>query len=296
MKRRVMLVVRTPADESRLDGLRETVSALRGDGHRITVRMTFEAGDARRFARGAALRGMDLVIAAGGDGTVNEVVNGLTAASQDTALGVVPLGTANDFARGLGLPMDANDALRLAVTGRAVPVDIATVNRRAFINVSTGGFGAAATRSVSRTFKRRLGTVAYLMSSARKLVQMEPARAVFRAEGEVVHDGTFVFFAVGNSRLTGGGMRIAPRADTDDGKLDLIVVGGVGRLGFLRLLPRLRAGTHLSHPAVRHYRADSFEVLLNDPVRVNADGEPVAGRSFRYELLGRTLRVVVPDC
>jgi diacylglycerol kinase (ATP) len=174
-----------------------------------------------------------------------------------------------------------------------VPVDVARVNRRCFINVSTGGFGADATRGASRMAKRRLGALAYLVHGARRLMDFEPSPARFVVDGEVVHDGPFIFFAVGNARWTGGGTRVTPRADHGDGKLDVVVVTGDSRLDFLTLLPDLRAGTHLESPDVRYLRASVFEVESAARIPVNADGETVAGRSFRYSLDEVRLPVMV---
>jgi len=295
MGRRIALVIRPPSDESRLAELRRAVMALRREGHRVGVRMTFEGGDARRYARAAALGGCEVVAAAGGDGTVNEVVNGLASVESETALAVIPFGTANDFAKGLGVPTDIAAALRVAAEGVSVPVDVARVNRRCFINVSTGGFGAEASQSANREVKKRLGRLAYVLGGAQKLVDFEPGHAVFRADGRVVHDGPFVFFAVGNASLTGGGTRIAPRAEVTDGQLDITIVCGVSRLDFLALLPDLRAGTHMESPDVMYLRAHRFDVEAREPVTVNADGELVAGEhTFRYDVLNRALPIMKP--
>jgi lipid kinase YegS len=288
-----MIVLRPSPDESRMDELRAAVDALRARGHRVRVRMTFEAGDARRFARGAALGGCDVVVAAGGDGTLNQVVNGLAAAGTRTALAVLPLGTANDFARTLKLPDDLAGALRLSAEGGTEEVDVARVNRRCFINVSTGGFGAAATQEASRSVKRRLGVLAYVLNGARTLMDFEAGSAVFRADGRVVHSGRFIFFAVGNARWTGGGTRVTPHADPGDGRLDIVVVRGGSRVQLLKLLPALWAGSHLDSPDVTYLRANTFEVEAGTRIPVNADGELVAGRHFRYGLLQRTIPVVV---
>jgi len=292
MTRKITLVIRPPTEESRTEELRAAVAQLRAEGHRITVRMTFEAGDARRFARGAALSGCDVVAAAGGDGTVNEVVNGLAFTERKVALAVIPMGTANDFARGLRLPLDAMSALRIAAEGKPEEVDVARVNRRCFINVSIGGFGADATQEASRAEKRLLGGVSYLIRGAQKLIQFEPGNAAFHVDDALVHDGDFVFFAVGNASLTGGGTRIAPRAEVGDGKLDVVVARGMSRLDFLSLLPDLRAGTHLESPHVSYFQASKFEVQTRTPVSVNADGEAVAGESFVYDLLEWPLSVM----
>jgi diacylglycerol kinase family enzyme len=117
--------------------------------------------------------------------------------------------------------------------------------------------------------------------------------ATFKADGRVIHSGPFVFFAVGNARWTGGGTRVAPRADPGDGKLDIVVVCGESKLAFMKLLPHLRAGTHLQSPDVTYLRADTLSVETGSVIEVNADGEPVAGRRFRYNLLERPIPVIV---
>lgn len=292
MKRRIAVIVRPPTDEARLEELRDAVEALRADGHRVSVRLTFEAGDARRYARAAARAGCDVVTAAGGDGTVNEVVNGLARVRGSTSLGLVPIGTANDFASSLGIPEEIEAALRLAAEGTSRPVDIARVNRRCFINVSTGGFGVDASQTTGRGLKKRLGGLAYVLSGVENMVTFEEHVAAFRVNGELVHDGGFIFFAVGNARRTGGGTPLTPLANVGDGRLDIMLVHEMSRLQFMALLPELRAGTHLDNPHVSYFRADTLEVYPRSPLHVNADGEHVAGNAFSYDILPRPLHVV----
>lgn len=291
---RIALVVKPPADDARLDELRRVVESLRAAGHQVRARLTFERDDACRFARRAARSRCDLVVAAGGDGTINEVVNGLATSSWQPRLGVVPFGTANDFATGLGIPADPGAALAVAVTGKVVEADVGVVNERCFINVSTGGFGAEATKQVPAHRKRALGRFAYVLAGARRLLRWAPSRASFRADGRLIHEGRFVFFAVGNGRRTGGGTRVTPRAEFGDGRLDVTVVGDVSRLDFLSLLPDLRAGTHLESPDVLYLRAQRLEVAAAAPLAVNADGEALQGSRFEYRLLPRPLSLMVP--
>ena len=126
--------------------LRDAVEAVRADGHQVEVRVTWEAGDSALFAAEAAKEGIDIVIAGGGDGTVNEVVNGLVQVEgHASALGVIPLGTANDFARSAGIPLQLEAALRVAVETESVTVDVGRSGDRAFINVATGVFGTEVT-------------------------------------------------------------------------------------------------------------------------------------------------------
>lgn len=291
---RIELITRANGDSDCMEVLREAVSKWREDGHRVRPRVTFEAGDARRFAR-AARRRADLLVVAGGDGTLNEVVNGLARKGRRPRLAVVPAGTANDFATGIGLPTDDLDAcLRIATTGRAVPVDIARANGRAFINVSVGGLGTYATRDASPETKRLLGPLAYMLRGAKEIAGATPERARFRADRDVVYDGEFLFFAVGNGRLTGGGTPIAPAADHSDGRIDLVVLKSVPRLELMRLLPAIRAGEHDEHPEVLYVQAREVDVRVEGEMAVNVDGEPVDASRLRYRATGEVVEVMMP--
>lgn len=292
---RIVLIVK-PTDSVRMDALRAGVERLRRADHAVHVRVTFEGRDARRFARAAARRGADLVIAAGGDGTVNGVVSGLMGARAPLPrLAVVPLGTANDFARGRGIPLDVAAALEVALEGRVEEIDVGRVNRRWFINVSTGGFGVAATQAASGRLKRRLGGLAYVFTGARMLLRLRPQHACFLVDGRTVHDGPFVFFAIANAVRTGGGTRVAPRADVRDGRLDLSVARTSSRLDFLSLLPDLRAGTQLESPDVLYLRGERVEVRAASPLAVNIDGEPLRARRLVYTLHPQSLEMMLPQ-
>jgi diacylglycerol kinase (ATP) len=291
---RIAVVIRPPADEGRLEELRAAVAGLREQGHHIRGFLTFEAGDAARFARLAARRGYEVVVAAGGDGTINEVVNGLARLPSPPRLAVVPLGTANDFAGGLHLPQETAAALAVAVSGVPREVDVPRLNGRYFINVSTGGFGAEATKAAAPRAKRWLGPLAYFLSGARRLVSLEPCHARFEADGRVVYDGPFTFFAVGNSRSTGGGAQVTPCANVADGKLDVMIMGRVSRLQLISLLPHLKAGTHLRSPAVQYLRTEALTVTATAPLSVNADGEAMRETAFRYSVGERRLQLMLP--
>lgn len=301
----ITLVLNTGSTEV-VDALREVVARLREAGHTVSPRLTFEGGDARRFACEAAEAGVDLVIAGGGDGTVNEVANGLhdcidraAERGDDTPrlprLGVIPLGTGNDLAGALGLPMEPDQAVAVAMAGTPLRADVAEVNGRRFLNVSTGGLGAEATEEASEESKRVLGSLAYVVSGVRKYVQGDLPSARFTADGEVVHDGPFSVFAVGNSRRTGGGNWLTPRADLSDGLLDLCIVGEVSRVDFLTLAPQLRAGTHLDHPAVLYRQVRTVKVESDTELHVNADGEPLRGDCFDYALSPHQVELMVAE-
>ena len=295
---RISLVINSSSPDA-VEALRGVVETLREEGHEVAPRLTFEKGDGRRFAREAAAAGFGLVIAAGGDGTINEVANGLhehlaDGASGAPSLGIVPLGTANDLAGALGIPADPREAVLAAVRGRAVPLDVGTVNGECFVNVSTGGVGAEATEEASDEVKRRLGTLAYFLTGVKKLVTLEMPAARFTGGG-LLHDGPFLVFAVGNSVRTGGGNLLTPRADMADGLLDVCIVREVPRTELLGLLPELRAGEHLDHPAVIYRQVRELRVESEEELSVNVDGEPLGGKVLHYSVSPHQLTVSVPE-
>ncbi len=278
-----------------LERLRAVVASLRASGHEVWPRLTFETGDAVRMARACARAGADLVVAAGGDGTLNEVVNGLMLKpGWPGRVGLIPTGTANDFAAGMEIPADPEEALDVALRGRPREVDVGRVNERYFVNVSTGGFGAAATEEAGPETKRLLGPWAYVITGVKQFSDLRPAMARFEGPEGVAHEGEVLLFAVGNARRTGGGSMLTPRAELDDGLLDVMIVPGMPRLDFLALLPDLRAGTHVDSPDVIYLRATELRVESDEALSVNADGEPLRGRRFDYGLERRALRFMAP--
>src|SRR3954469_23306502 len=160
------------------EGVRHLVDWVRAKGHFVEPLVTFEAGEATAQAADAARRGVDVVAAAGGDGTINEVVNGLD--GYDVPLGIIPLGTANDFARQVGIPADADHAMDVILQPKPRRLDTGSLNGRRFLNVLTAGVGAEATAETPAEMKESLGPLAYAVSGVRKFADFEPYRASFR--------------------------------------------------------------------------------------------------------------------
>lgn len=291
----ITLIARAGEDADCLELLRNTVAEWRRAGHDVRARATFEAGDAKRFASGAR-RWADLLVVAGGDGTLNEVANGLAArGSMRPRMAIVPMGTANDLAAGLGLPEDPEACLDVALHGRVQRVDVAMVNRHAFLNVSVGGMGATATRDATSTEKRFLGPIAYLLRGARAVAEATPVSGRFRLDGKEAFRGDFLFFAIGNGRRTGGGTEIAPDAETDDGRLDVVILTAVPKVELMRLLPEIRAGEHLADPAVFYRQARTVDIRLAESLAVNVDGEELEeSRRLRYRDTRQHIEFMVP--
>lgn len=293
---KIDLIINT-ADTVVMQRLRERTAALRGQGHDVQARVTFEGGDATRFARDAVDRGADLVVSAGGDGTLNEVVNGIlppvgTPPPQALPrLGIVPLGTGNDFAAFAGVPEDPDEALTAAIERPDHRIDVGVVNGRYFVNVSSGGLGAAATEETPDRAKRLLGAAAYLVTGVRTFAALDPVRARFTTGGETIFEGPLLFFAVGNGARAGGGNWITPRADPGDGLLDLCIVGEMGRAELLRILPELRAGEHLDNEHVIYRTVSDLVIEPLSELTVNVDGEPIDAAVLEYSVLPGALRL-----
>ncbi|MBV9774346.1 MAG: lipid kinase YegS, partial [Gemmatimonadetes bacterium] len=174
-------------------------------------------------------------------------------------------------------------------------IDVALVNGTPFLNVSTGGLGAEATEEAPVEVKRLLGPLAYFVTGVKKFVALNPSHARFTdGGGSSLYDGPFLIFAVGNCRRTGGGNRLTPRADPGDGLLDVCVVGEMPRRDLLTLLPDLRAGRHLEHPAVVYRQVRELRVESEEELSVNVDGEPIGGRILSYTLSPHRIELSLP--
>jgi lipid kinase YegS len=275
-----------------LPEVRHLVQWVRDKGVKVTPRVTWEAGDATTFAREAVRAGaVDAVVAVGGDGTINEVVNGLVGTG--VPLGVIPIGTANDFARQMGIPADADHAMDVILRQPARAIDVGEMNGRAFLNVSTGGIGAETTQETSSQSKERLGALAYALTGMKKLGAMRPRRAWFAGPG-FEYRGEWLVFAVGNGRVTGGGTIVTPNASLEDGLLDVCIIEAIPRAEFARLTLLLRKGEHLGHPAVRYAQLPELTVESSRAMAVNLDGEAVNSRRLRYRAIKGGLLVHLP--
>jgi diacylglycerol kinase (ATP) len=269
---------------------RHMVEWVRERGHAVQALVTFSRGDAEALARDAARAGADVVVAVGGDGTLNEVVNGLD--GFDTPLGVVPLGTANDFARQAGIPPDADHAMDVILLRKPMRMDTASLNGRRFLNVSAGGIGAEATAETPSQAKASLGPLAYAIAGLRKLGDFTPGHAVFTGGGYVL-DCDFLLFAVGSGLATGGGALVTPHASTTDGLFDLCVVEGMSRRDFARVAVKLRRGEHVGHKGVHYVRLPDLVIDSSHPISVNVDGEISNASRLHYRARAKDLNVHV---
>jgi len=288
-RRHIALVIHGARAE--LPGLRKLIEWMRAKGHIVRPRVTWEPDDGAVFAREAIAAGADTIVALGGDGTINEVVNGIEGTS--VALGIIPVGTANDFARQAGIPDDPSAAMDIILRRKPVIIDTAAMNGRRFLNVSSGGIGAEATAETPADAKASLGPLAYFISGLRKLAGYEPQRALFEAPS-IRFEDDFLLFAVGNARATGGGTLVTPRASVRDGLLDVCIVSAMPRKEFAKLVLRVKRGDHLESEGVRYLQVPWFRVTSRTAVTVNVDGETTELRQARYEARPRDLLIHLP--
>jgi lipid kinase YegS len=277
------------------DALRAAIARQRALRHRIDVRVTREREDARRFVSEASQ--VDLLIAGGGDGTLNEVVHGLMDLSkaERPTLGIVPLGTANDFANGCGIPRDPKKALSLCMKGEAVPIDVGKANDHWFINAASSGFGAEITATTSPELKRLLGPAAYTVMGAILAINLHHYQRRLALPGREI-TGSGLVAIVGNGRQTGGGIQVAPRACIDDGLLDVLVVREISPTALLAVARELQQlptdGEYISY-----WQTPWLEVYPEEAIPVSLDGEPLRFSTVRYEAIPKAIQLILPpDC
>lgn len=254
-------------------------------------------GDGERLAREAAAAGAALVVAVGGDGTLNEVVNGVRGANTATMVGAVLTGRGCDACRNFGVPRDPAAAVRALADGRDARFDLGRAEwadgRRRWFAISAGaGFDAAVAKRAAG-FRAR-GAVSYVVAVLASLHAHRPALAVLEVDGLREPPAPITLAVAANARYFGGGMKIAPDADAADGALDLVVVGEVGRLELLRWLPSIFTGGHLAHPRIGVRRVRRVTIDAPSPLPTHVDGEPAGVTPVTLTVEPGALRLRVP--
>ena len=234
-----------------------------------------------------------MVVAAGGDGTICEVVNGLV--NSGTVLGILPLGTGNDFARAVGLSGDLDLAARTLACGDPRPVDLGRIGDRHFINIAGCGFDAVVAKRVNRGFRWLRGTGAYVAAVLQSLATFRPAEMRITVDGEPMNVRAMLC-CVANTQTYGGGMRVAPFARFDDGLLDVCILREAGILEFLRAFPTVFAGAHVNHPKFWTQQARRVTIESDRPLPILVDGDVTHETPAAFEVAPAAVRVMMPPC
>jgi YegS/Rv2252/BmrU family lipid kinase len=245
---------------------------------------------ARDLARGAAAAG-EVAVAFGGDGLVGAVAGALS--GTDGVLGVLPGGRGNDFARALGIPLEPVAACEVLHTGVVRSLDLGLVDSRTFIGIASCGFDSVANRIANDTRLVR-GNLVYAYGALRALVGWKPATFTIELDDGQRRSVSGYTVAAANSKAYGGGMMMAPEASLEDGLLDIVIVGDVPRLRFLRLLPTVFNGEHVRQPNVEVLRAASARISASRPFTMYADGDPIAELPVTVSALRAAIRTIVP--
>jgi len=266
--------------------VRKAVLAQRDRGWTLDVRVTWEAGDAQRLVTEALAAGYTHVVAGGGDGTLRDVAEAMGHAGTEASLALLPLGTANDFAKAAGVSLEPAEALAL-LDQPARPIDLGRVGDQLFLNMATGGFGSQVTANTSEDLKKVLGAAAYLFTGLSRFSELQAASV--ELTGPDFHwQGDLLALGIGNGRQAGGGQVLCGEAVVDDGLLDVAILPAPQEVvGALR---DLLAGEGLFVRA----RLPWVEIKSSQGLDINLDGEPLQGDSLRFESLPAALRLHLP--
>ncbi len=275
--------------------VKEAVKTVRREGVKLRVLIPWNKSEKPKVVREALARGAERIIAGGGDGTINAVARALVGEGREkpkATLGVLPLGTANDFARGCGLPSDDHtECLRIACTRDARAMDVGKANNRFFINVASAGFGAEITATTPIELKKKLGGTAYSLVGLTKMFNLAPYTGRLRIPGEDPLDGEMLFMAVGNNRYAGGGFDVAPQARVDDGLLDLAAVRHPKSFNLTQLNRELEDPMNPKNEFLFYRQLPQFIIEADEKLHCNLDGEPILKKRLAFSILPQHLGV-----
>jgi len=270
--------------------VRSAVERKREQGWELAVRLTWEAGDAQRLVTEALAAGYPQLIAGGGDGTLRDIAEAMAGQASEASLVLLPLGTANDFARAAGVPLEPEAALDL-LDVQPHAIDLGEVGGQVFLNMATGGFGSQVTANTSEDLKKVLGGAAYLFTGLSRFSELHAAYG--ELQGPDFHwRGELLALGIGNGRQAGGGHVLCPNALADDGLLDISILPAPQEVvGTLKDL--LAGGFGLDNMFVRA-RLPWVEIKVSEGLDINLDGEPLKGNSLRFCARPAALRVHLP--
>lgn len=272
--------------------LRKAVAHLRKEGHQIQVRIPWEKTDTSQFIAQGIENGVDTIIAAGGDGTINAVASTLMQFPSETrpTLGILPMGTANDFATSANIPLDVEAALALAIKGRSVAIDIIRVNEKYyFLNMATGGFGTRITTETPEALKSALGGAAYVING---LFRPDTLKTdICHIEGNNFSwEGETLVIAVGNGKQAGGEQQLTPQALINDGALNLLIIPARDVIpAFFTNLFSTDKNEHVIEKKLSWIKISSPHDMI-----LNLDGEPLSGDTFTFKVQAGAIQCRLP--
>ena len=260
-------------------------------------------GHLAALAREAALDGAELLVVVGGDGSVNEVANGLAGLGRQPEVAIVPRGTGWDFSRTFGIPRKVDDAVRVALEGDVRTIDLGRASYRAwdgsdatayFANVASAGMSGAIAKRANETSKALGGKASYLWATFAVFSGWEATEIELVVDGER-RTGRMFDVVVANGRFFGGGLQICPEAKPDDGLFDVLTIGDVTKRDLVQTMPKMYRGTHLPHPKAELLRGSTVTVTSETPLPIELDGEQPGRTPVTFEVAAGALRLRVPQ-
>ncbi|WP_420539574.1 diacylglycerol/lipid kinase family protein [Paenibacillus polymyxa] len=294
MKKAMVIVNPSSGKEESLQHVRNVEEILREQGYAVTVEETVQELDATRFCVTACQETYDLVVSLGGDGTLHETINGFMDQDHRPKLGVIPLGTVNDFARALQIPLSPELAIRTLTSARVKAVDMGLLNGRMFANVVATGSLAESLSAVSSDDKSMFGTFAYIKEGMKELIN-HPAHPLIVRYDDKTWEGESPLFLAALTNSVGGFEKLVPGAAVDDGLLHCFIFKNLNILNTVTASISLFLGNLKDHKDVVYFTAKHVSVSSAESVSTNVDGEEGPSLPIEVRILPRRIEVIVPE-
>jgi diacylglycerol kinase (ATP) len=293
IKRARLIYNPTSGREEMRRQLPDVLRSLERAGFETSCHATEGSGDATAATVDAIERGFDAIFAAGGDGTLYEVINGVANKEHRPPIGVLPVGTTNDFARALKIPRSMPEACEIIAGHHTRSIDIGRMNDRYFINIAGGGSMTELTYEVPSKLKTMIGQLAYYVKGLEKLPRLRPIRIQLECE-QMQLDEEVMMFLIANSNSVGGFEKLAPNADLSDGLFDVFVLKKTNLAEFIKLTSLAIRGEHVYDPHLVHFKTNYLRIQSDDAVQINLDGELGGMSPCEFENLPRHIEFYVP--
>jgi len=281
--------------------LKTVFKYLEENGFNFKVSYTSYHGEATELAQKAADDGTDLIVSVGGDGTVNEIINGIMQSKNNPSLGIIPLGWANDFIKSVNIPSDITQACKILAQGNTKEIDVGVINNKIYFgNICGIGFDAEVAQLANQMKNRHpnwrvLSAFIYVFATIKKLLTPFHCHKVKIKIDHQEINSTMLFVAIGNGKIYGGRFKITPEAILDDGLLEVCLVGEMGRFKYLYLIPKVFAGAHKNIKGVNFYQAKEVTVESSEPIFAQVSGEVIEGqKNYTITLQPKRLKIIVP--
>ncbi|VEI05859.1 diacylglycerol kinase [Kurthia zopfii] len=293
MKRARIIYNPTSGREAFKKRLPEVLERFEVAGYETSCHATTCEGDATFAARDAVKRGFDIIVAVGGDGTLNEVVAGVSEFEERPKLGLIPMGTTNDFARAVRIPRDIKKAVDIILKGDSLPVDVGLANDRYFINIAGGGRITELTYEVPSKLKTVLGQLAYYLKGVEMLPSLNATHMRIEYDGEVFDDEAMMVL-IGLTNSVGGFEKLAPDASINDGLFSVFILKKCNIADFIKLVTLAVRGDHLKDSHVIYAKAKEVSIVSENKVQLNLDGEYGGDAPVVFKNLKRHVELFVP--